>query len=132
MHGRARSGIGLVCLTIWAFAVLIAMIFPIDPEGAVPTTTGKIHKTNGPVGFLCLALAVLLVSSRFKHDENMRPLHPMALILSLIMLLIFISVGLSLRMELGFTGLLQRVYLIVVIIWFLLTLSRLYRTVRKG
>jgi hypothetical protein len=131
MHGRAKSGIGLVLLTIWAFAVLIAMLFPIDPEGALPTTTGKIHKTNGPVGFLCLALGVLLVSSRFKHDENMRSLHPITIILSLLMLLIFLSVGLSFRMELGFIGLLQRIYLIIVIIWFLLTLSRLYRTVRK-
>jgi hypothetical protein len=130
--GRARFGFGLVLLTMWAVAVLIGMIFPIDPEGAQPTTAGKIHKSNGAVGFFCLALGLLLISWRFKYDENMRSLHPVALILSLITVLIFISVGISFRMEFGFTGLLQRIYLIIVIIWFLLTLSRLYRTVKKG
>src|SRR5262245_35908088 len=67
MRGKARSVIGLALLMIWGVAVLIAMSFPIDPEGAPATTTGKIHETNGPIGFLSLTLGVLLVSFRFKH-----------------------------------------------------------------
>ena len=131
MRGKARSIIGLILLTTWGVAVLIAMIFPIDPEGALPTTAGRIHKTNGPVAFLSLALGVLFVSLRFNHDENMRLLYPAALILSLIMLLIFVSVGISFRMKLGFVGILQRIYLVIVITWFLLTLSRLQKVERK-
>jgi Protein of unknown function (DUF998) len=131
MRGKARSIIGLILLTTWGVAVLIAMIFPIDAEGALPTTAGKIHKTNGPVAFLSLALGVLFVSLWFKHDENMRLLYPAALILSLIMLLIFVCVGISFRMKLGFVGILQRIYLVIVITWFLLTLSRLQKVERK-
>ena len=131
IHGKARSVIGLVFLAIWAISILIAMIFPIDPEGALPTTAGKIHKSNGPVAFLCLTLGVLLVSSRFKHDENMRPLHPTALILSLIMLFVFMSVGISFGIGLHLEGMLQRIYLTVLVTWFLLILWRLGKAARK-
>ena len=125
---KAKSVIGLVLLIAWAITVWVALIFPIDPEGAAATTAGKIHKTNGPIAFLCLTLGVLFVSSKFKHDENMRLLHPTALILSLILIILFIAVGASFGMGLGYEGILQRIYLIVVVTWFVLTIFR----IRKG
>ena len=122
---KAKSLIGLIFLTVWAVAVLVALSFPIDPEGAPTTTAGRIHQTNGPIAFLSLTIGVFLVSIRFKHDENMRSLYHTALILSLIMLLLFISVAVSLSIGLGLEGIFQRIYLIVVIVWFILVLIRI-------
>jgi hypothetical protein len=42
---RARSWIGLGLLGVWGVGVLIAMSFPIDPEGATQTVPGTIHRS---------------------------------------------------------------------------------------
>jgi len=127
VNRNARSTIGLVFLTIWSVAVLIAMLFPIDAEGAVATRAGRIHTTNGPIAFLSLTLGVLLVSLRFKRDEYLRDLYPTALVLAVMMILLFVSVAVSFNVGLGYEGLLQRLYLIIVVTWFILVLHRLYK-----
>src|SRR6266498_3637892 len=44
----AQSPISLILLGIWAAGVLVAMLFPINPEGTDATTTNIIHRINGP------------------------------------------------------------------------------------
>jgi hypothetical protein len=66
----ARSRIGLGLMGLWGVGVLIAMIFPIDPDGAPQTLSGTIHRINGPLAFLSLTVGVILVSRRFKHDDS--------------------------------------------------------------
>jgi hypothetical protein len=121
----ARSEIGLGLLSIWAVGVLIAMIFPIDPEGAPQTIPGTIHGINGPLAFLSLTAGAILVSRRFKHDEEWRPLHRTTLILSLIMLAVFIATFANIVTGSGFAGLCQRIYLAAFVTWFSLTAMRL-------
>jgi hypothetical protein len=121
----ARSRIGLGLLGLWAVGVLIAMLFPIDLEGAPQTISGTVHRMNGPLTFLSLTAGVILVSRRFKHDETWRPFHRTALILSLVMLAAFIGTFLSIATESGFAGLTQRIYLATFVTWFLLTAARL-------
>ena len=122
---QARSRIGLGLLGIWGVAVLIAMTFPIDLEGAPQTLSGTIHRINGPIAFLCVTLGVILVSWRFKQDEMWRPFHRTALVLSLILLVAFILGGLSIATQSGFIGLTQRIDLIALVTWMLLTAVRL-------
>lgn len=121
----ARSQIGLVLLGIWGVGVLIAMIFPINLDGTPLTTSGMIHRISGPVAFLSLAAGAILVSRRFKQDENWRSLHRSALILSWIMLAAFIMTFLNIITESGFAGLFQRILLATVVTWFILVAVRL-------
>ncbi|HEU5167009.1 MAG TPA: DUF998 domain-containing protein [Chitinophagaceae bacterium] len=115
----ARPKIGLILLTIWSVGVLVAMIFPIDPEGTLPTTSGTIHKTNGPITFLSLTIGTILMSVGFGSDENWRSVYQPALMLSIIMLFIFIGVIISFATGLRYEGILQRLYLIIFSIWFI-------------
>jgi bacteriorhodopsin len=122
---RARSGIGLVLLGIWAVGVLIAMSFPIDPEGAPQTLSGTIHRINGPLAFLSLTAGTILVSRRFRQDGLWRPIHRSAVILSLVMLAAFIANFVNIATASGFAGLCQRIFLVAFVTWFVLTAERL-------
>jgi hypothetical protein len=122
---RARSRIGLALLGIWAVGVLIAMTFPIDPEGAPQTISDTIHGINGPLAFLSLTAGTILVSRRFKQDEKWRPFHRSALILSLVMLAAFIATFVNIATGSGFAGLCQRIFLVAFVTWFFLTATRL-------
>jgi len=128
---RARSGIGLVLLGIWAAGVLIAMSFPIDPEGAPQTIPGTIHRINGPLAFLSLTAGTILVSRRFKQNGLWRPIHRTAVILSLVMLAAFIATFLNIVTASAFAGLCQRIFLVAFVAWFLLTAARL-RSISSG
>jgi bacteriorhodopsin len=121
----ARSRIGLGLLALWAVGVSIAMLFPIDLDGAPPTLAGTIHAINGPLTFLGLTIGVLLVSRRFKHDERWRPFYRSALLLSLLMLVEFVGVPLAMVTASGLAGLAQRIFLVTFVTWFLLTAARL-------
>lgn len=121
----ARSRIGLGLLGIWGVAVLVAMTFPIDLDGAPQTLSGTIHRINGPLAFLCATIGTILVSWRFKQDEKWRPFHRTALILSLVMLVAFVGTFLSIATQSGFAGLTQRIDLIALVTWMLLTAVRL-------
>jgi len=121
----ARSWIGLGLLGLWGVGVLIAMIFPIDPEGNPPTVAGTIHQTSGPLAFLCVTVGTILLSGHFKQDENWYPLHRLALLLSMVISAAFILTFLSFAAQLGFTGLMQRIHLATLVTWMLLTAARI-------
>ncbi len=121
MSLQSKSRFGLILLGIWGVGVLVAMSFPIDPEGTKSTITGMIHRINGPLVFLCLTTGTILVSRSFRRDENWQTLYPFALTLSLIMLITFIITGVNVFARLGFEGVFQRVFLIVFATWFILT-----------
>lgn len=125
-NGMAKlPKVGLVLFGIWAVGVLIAMIFPISPEGMPATTSGKIHQTNGPIVFLSLTIGVILISANFRRNENWRSIYRPALAMSIIMLLIFISIPINFAMDLNIAGLLQRFFLIVFSTWFIMVVLNL-------
>jgi uncharacterized membrane protein YozB (DUF420 family) len=121
----AQSSIGLTLLGIWAVGVLVAMLFPLNPEGTEATTTSVIHRINGPLVFLSLSIGAILVSRSFRRDKNWRPFYPTALTLSFTMLLFFIITGINVALKSGFEGLCQRVFLVVFSTWFILTAMHL-------
>jgi bacteriorhodopsin len=71
---------------------------------------------------------MILVSRRFKQDEQWRPFHRTALILSLVMLAAFIATFLNIAIASGFAGLCQRIFLAALVTWFFLTAMRLRST----
>lgn len=125
----ARSRIGLILLGIWGVGVLVAMSFPINPEGSRQTITGLIHRINGPLVFLSLTIGTILVSKSFRRDKHWRAIYRSALSLSLVMLVTFIITGVTMTTDSGFGGISQRVFLIVFTTWFILTTLHLRSTI---
>jgi hypothetical protein len=132
ISSSARSRIGLGLMSIWVISALIAMIFPINLEGTPITTSGIVHRINGPLGFLCLALGAVLVSRAFKKDENWRPLYRPAFIIACLMLAMTMVTSVNIVTELGYAGLSQRILLVLFLIWILLTAVHLHAISRKG
>jgi hypothetical protein len=128
----AQSRIGLILLGIWAVGVLVAMLFPLNPEGTEATTTSVIHRINGPLVFLSLSIGAILVSGSFRRDKNWRPFYGTALTLSFTMLLLFIITGINVALKSGFEGLCQRVFLVVFSTWFILTTMHLRSAIMEN
>ena len=127
----ARSRLGLGLLGVWGVGLLIAMTFPLNPEGTPPTLSGIIHRINGPVVFLSLTAGMILVSRRIKYDDRWRPVHRPALILSLVMLALVMVTLLNNVTGWGVAGLVQRLSLVTTVTWFMLTAMRL-RSIAPG
>lgn len=113
--------IGRVLFVIWGLGLFVALSFPINPEGTEPTTKNLIHRINGPIAFLCLSVAVLLFAISFKLDENWRPIYKPGLILALLMLILFVIIGVTVANNFHLEGLLQRIFLVILISWFFVT-----------
>jgi len=65
LTGRARSGSWGVALgAIWSAALLVVMIFPKHNWAVGPSTNGSIHRVASIVAFVCLPIAVLLLTRR--------------------------------------------------------------------
>jgi hypothetical protein len=128
MPESARSRIGTVLLGVWALGVLIAMIFPTDAPGAQETLPGRIHDSSGPLTFLSLCAAMLLMSWHLKRDDAWRPIYPTAMGLSLVFLAAFVGTFVSFVADLGFTGLTQRIALAAAVSWMVLMGAHLYST----
>ena len=129
MSSSVRSRTGLILLGVWGVGVLVAMSFPIDPEGAGQTTTGIIHRINGPLTFLSLTIGTVLVSKSFSRDKNWQPIYRSARSLSVVLLVMFIITGVNIAAHSGFEGLCQRVFLITFATWFILTTLHLRSTI---
>ena len=113
----ARSRLGLGLLGLWAVAVLIAMLFPMDMPGTPATIAGTIHDVTGPVAFLCLTAGMTLVSWRFKDGTQWHALRRGALILSVIMLFGYVATFLSFITGSDYLGLYQRIALATSVAW---------------
>jgi len=125
----AQSRIGLILLGIWGTGVLVAMMFPINREGTDLTTVNIIHRTNGPLIFLCLSVGAVLISRRVRLDDKWQSFYRTALTLSLIMLALFFITGANIATKSGFEGLCQRTFLLVFVTWFILTTLHLRSTI---
>jgi len=128
----AQSRIGLILLGIWGTGVLVAMMFPINREGTDLTTVNIIHRTNGPLIFLCLSVGAVLISRRVRLDDKWRPFYHTALTLSLIMLALFFITGANIATKSGFEGLCQRTFLLVFVTWFISMNLHLRSTITKS
>ena len=128
----AQSRIDLILLGIWGTGVLVAMMFPINREGTDLTTVNIIHRTNGPLIFLCLSVGAVLISRRVRLDDKWRPFYHTALTLSLIMLALFFITGANIATKSGFEGLCQRTFLLVFVTWFISMNLHLRSTITKS
>ena len=125
LPSEAHSRFGLGLLAVWTVGVLVAMLFPLDPEDASPTLAGTIHQTLAPFTFLSLVSGSLLVSRRFRQAAGWQTLYWPAFTLSTLMLVGFVATAVSLSTDSGVGGLAQRILLITFLAWFYLVALRL-------
>lgn len=118
-----RSRIGLFFFGIWAAGILIAGIFPIGDKIVLNTSSGHIHYLASVSSFFSLVFATLLLSWHFNQDEKWSSFHRPALILSVLMLLALI--GFFLSANTAYSGLSQRILIVIFLTWLLLTAVRL-------
>lgn len=90
-----------------------------------------IAQINAPLHVLSLAIGAILISRRFKQDDNWRSLHTISLTLSLIMLVLFVAVGITTARGLEFAGLGQRLFIATALTWLSLTSARI-RSIATG
>lgn len=122
---QARSLFGFIFFGIWIIGLLIAGVFPLNPNATQQTIVRTIASVNAPLHVLSLAIGAILISRRFKQDDNWRSLHGTMLTLSLIMLALFIGVGIATATGLEFAGLGQRLFIVIALTWLLLASARL-------
>jgi hypothetical protein len=121
ISGPARSQIGIMFLGLWAVGLLIAGLAPMDSPDEPRTVAGTIAQLNGPLHVLSLVIGAILISRRFQYDERWRQLYSPAFFLSLVMLVEFIGVFITLATQSGIAGLSQRIFIATTLAWLSLT-----------
>lgn len=61
-------------LAVWGGAVVVAALFPVDPQGRPTTSSGAVHLAASGVGFLGLFAAMALAARRFRDADGWRDL----------------------------------------------------------
>jgi len=65
LTGLARGGsLGIALGAVWSAALLVVMLFPKHNWAVGPSTNGSIHRVASIVAFVCLPIAVLLLTWR--------------------------------------------------------------------
>jgi hypothetical membrane protein len=74
LTGRARRGsLGVALGAVWSAALVLVMIFPKHNWAVGPSTNGSIHRVASIVAFVCLPIAVLLLTRRPPAAHPGRP-----------------------------------------------------------
>ena len=92
-----------------------------DQPGTEATIRGILAQLNAQLHILSLALGAVLMSWHYRQDEQWRSQAGLALTLSLAMLVLFIITAVTLAMNVGIAGLIQRIFIITSLAWFTLT-----------
>jgi hypothetical protein len=120
----ARSRASLVLLGLWAASIWAAMLFPMDLDRSAPTLSGTIHDLSGFIGFFCLSVAALLLSHRLTTAPGWRPLRRRLLVLAVLVTAGYLATGLAFGAGSPLTGLIQRLFLSVMLAWLLSVADR--------
>jgi Protein of unknown function (DUF998) len=105
--------VGLVLLMVWGITSILAGIFPLDAPGAVPTLSGTIHNMAG-LNFLLIAPAVLLIELPHSSQPITYWLSWLVLVSAILLFTFNGPLG-----SFGIGGLVQRLYWLVLALWFL-------------
>ena len=124
LEPSGRSRIGLLLLGVFSVGTLVAMSFPLDPEGAELSTRGLVHRINGPVSFISLSVGAVLISRRLGQDARFRSIRAPALALATSMVALFALVAVNLGAKLGYAGLSQRLLLGATVGWVVILAMR--------
>jgi Protein of unknown function (DUF998) len=127
----ARAGVAL--LAIWGAGAFILAAFPTD-VGTVVTVHGTIHNLTAAVAFLGGAFGTLFVSFHFRAEERLRRIDLAArIIAALSVVMVFVTLGaLVIRRLAHVFGLVERVFIGLVLLWILLVTLQLLLSDRSS
>ncbi|MEI6727386.1 MAG: DUF998 domain-containing protein [Actinomycetes bacterium] len=130
-RGVARSRLGLWLIGLWGAGALLLAVFPTDLPGATRTVHGGIHALVAVAAFFAAGLGELLVSRRIAALDGWpafaRRAQRLALAALVVCVLAVAALGLSATTHgglAGVAGLLERVFLGLVLLWMLLVAVR--------
>lgn len=118
---------GLVFLAVWIVTPIVAALIPIDPPGVERTGTGAIHAAAGGIGFLCLTLGIALNSIGFARLANWKEHKTTFKLVAVLIVFAWLAGALTIPTESAIAGLVQRIMLIIVCIWYLIVCLKLQR-----
>lgn len=122
--GSWGSLVGSALVGLFGIGVLLDAVFPIDPGGRMATVAGTVHLMAALVAFVCMIVAMFVLSKTFKQSARWRSLWHVSLLLAFSALAAFFlpSGG-------EWAGLFQRVFMGIVIFWMVIVAIRLRSTV---
>jgi hypothetical protein len=123
----ARSYTALILLFSWSICVFVAGIFPTDLVGSAETSSGSIHDKASLIGFVSIVLASFFLL-RFRRDERWKKYYRSSLLLSVIIMLAFLGFMASIITEFRLIGLMQRIFILLVLVWLVITSRRIQTT----
>jgi hypothetical membrane protein len=118
--GLSRAGLAL--LAVWGIGALILALFPTDLAGAKPTLHGVIHLFVALLAFICGAIGELLLALHFAKDDRWRSLRTPTLTIAILAIFMFVVQLLALPHG---HGLVERVFIGLVLLWMLVVALRL-------
>ena len=131
-RGVARSRLGLWLIGLWGAGALLLAVFPTDLPGATRTAHGGIHALVALVAFFAVGLGEFLVSRRIAALDGWhsfaKGVRRLALAALAACVVAVAALGLSAIRSGGLgsiDGLLERVFLGLVLLWMLLVAVRL-------
>ncbi len=129
LSAQDRSLVGLILLGVWAVGALLLALFPTDIAGSGHVTLhGLIHLFVASIAFVCGAIGEFLLSLRLSAsaDERWRsmriPMLTIAILALIALILLYFGSSFGLR---NIGGLLERLFLGLVLLWILLVALRL-------
>jgi Protein of unknown function (DUF998) len=127
----ARAGV--VLLAIWGAGAFILAGFPAD-VGTVVTVHGTIHNLTALVAFAGAAFGTLLLSLHFSQENRLRGLAPTAETIAVLGVVMFFATGagLLIRRLSHVFGLLERLFIGLVLLWMLVVAVQLLLSDRRG
>lgn len=129
-----RSTVGVECVAAWAAGAFLLAAFPTDVDPARPTTAGRIHLVVALAAFAAMAAGSVLVTRRLRRSARSDLGRPPALALAVCSvaafgLLVGGAVGTRttgvLAAVAGAFGLVERAFLLSVLLWMALLARRL-------
>ncbi len=130
----ALSRAGLVLVGLWAVGAFLLAIFPTDIAGQTVTQHGKIHLLVASLAFLCGVIGELLLSWRFARDERWRALGSPSRVIAILALVALVAVvlGTSSAALAHVFGLIERIFIGLVLLWMLVIALQLRALLAKG
>jgi hypothetical protein len=110
-------------LFIWSICIAIAAIYPTDLEGSTETATGNIHNNISLLAFVIIVITTF-VSLRLKTGKTEDSSSP-PMLLPIAVLASFLAMMAAIIVSLNFIGLIQRVFIGMVVIWLIATARKI-------